>query len=774
MPRPKKPGVEPKRRSRNGCWPCKARKVKCGEEKPSCTNCDRQGEACDYSIRLNWGGRTKKDRIGTASDASSASASPYQSSFFVEEDASQLFSPTSEPPVRPQHTRTSSVISTSSSTQANGPALTQAMPDSGISTSSMEGNLFFQTSIQASAQHTQTQSPPTFHSQSSTISGFDVFDPSGPGFTPVNTAMPPPQISADPITRYHRYGPLIDSPGATLSESYSPKPGSPTPYSPYHTVPLTPTSVGSERVVLQPVSTPQESALSPSDPRRVSVQSLVNDLQAQGQYLNSNQGGSGRQYPIADSISTTYGYDLGLPDLDTPKNNDCSAIATFSPQSQTMEIDGETSYGDREPESKVVAFEKGGYYAKPVPIRISKSLEPLPPLLMENQMNLLYFHHFLNHTARILVPHDCERNPFRHVLPKMALRDENLLCLLLAYSASHRARMLNHPEPSNRIAVWVQDVFPKLRQTLNDNPNEIPDNTLAAVIMMASLEIISPGTFEVPISWQDHLTMARRMITQRGGPRGMSRQDQVAYFLAQWFAYLDVLGSLSGHKNDTPLGSSYWSIDNASTDEDFEIDCLMGFTTRCVGSLARISELSKHCEPYRIDEEGNVRKDWVPSDEIVEEAVKIRRALEEGLLDRNIRKGCSHRSSPWNETEGAWDATEIYATNELFHWAGLIQLYRRVLGKSALDPEVQHAIREIVDLLYKIRRGSTAEACLLFPMFAAGCDAQDPGQREKIMDRLRGVEGFGLSQVPKMSALLQSVWDTGKPWESLVSGEFFG
>lgn len=329
----------------------------------------------------------------------------------------------------------------------------------------------------------------------------------------------------------------------------------------------------------------------------------------------------------------------------------------------------------------------------------------------------------------------------------MAVKDENLLSLLLAYSASHRARMLNHPEPSNRIAVWVQDVFPRLRQTLQENPNEVPDNTLASVIMMASLEVISPGTFEVPISWKDHLTMARRMITQRGGPRGMSRKDLVAYFLSRWFAYLDVVGSLSGHKNDMPVGSFYWSSENESADEDLEIDCLMGFTTRCVGSLARISELSKHCEPHRIDEHGNEREDWVPSQDVVEEAISIRRTLEDGLSDRNIRKACRHRSDALSESERAWDTTEIYATNELFHWAGLIQLHRRVLGKSALDPEVQHAIRAIVELLFKIRRGSSAEACLLFPMFAAGCDAQDAGQREKILDRLRGVEGFGLNQV---------------------------
>lgn len=322
--------------------------------------------------------------------------------------------------------------------------------------------------------------------------------------------------------------------------------------------------------------------------------------------------------------------------------------------------------------------------------------------------------------------------------------------LLLAYSAAHRARILNYPEPVNRIAVWVQDVFPKLRQALIDDSNNISDNTLAAVIMMASLEIICSGTFETPISWQSHLTMARQMIIARGGPRDMSRQDHIAYFLSRWFAYLDVVGSLSGNKNDMALGADYWTNENADADEDFEIDCLLGFTTRCVGSLARISELAKLCEAQRIDEDGNLRKDFAPSSDIVQEAVKIQYALEEGLLDRNIRKGCDHRSSASSESEGAWDATEIYATNELFHWAGLIHLYRRVLGKAAMDTEVQHAVRQIVGLLYKIRRGSTAEACLIFPMFAAGCDAQDEGQREKIMDRLQAVEGFGLNHVSNM------------------------
>jgi hypothetical protein len=45
--------------------PCKSRKVKCDEAHPSCLNCQRQGETCDYSIRLNWDGRGKKKPDGS-------------------------------------------------------------------------------------------------------------------------------------------------------------------------------------------------------------------------------------------------------------------------------------------------------------------------------------------------------------------------------------------------------------------------------------------------------------------------------------------------------------------------------------------------------------------------------------------------------------------------------------------------------------------------------------------------------------------------------------
>lgn len=133
--------------------------------------------------------------------------------------------------------------------------------------------------------------------------------------------------------------------------------------------------------------------------------------------------GSLHQRMISYTETETYGHDRGQPDFDVPRNNDTLAISGMSPSEHSdfgswleAEFD-DPSFGFGTG-SREAVFSKGGYYASPVTIKIPRKLEPLPQTLSENPMNLLYFHHFLNHTAKILVPHDCPENPFKTVLPK--------------------------------------------------------------------------------------------------------------------------------------------------------------------------------------------------------------------------------------------------------------------------------------------------------------------------------------------------------------------
>ena len=355
----------------------------------------------------------------------------------------------------------------------------------------------------------------------------------------------------------------------------------------------------------------------------------------------------------------------------------------------------------------------------------------------------------------------------------MAVRNTNLLHLLLAYSASHRSKVLKHPEPANRIAIWVQDVFPALRQALVDTNTQISNSNLATAIMLASLQILNPNTFAHSVPWQTHLQIARTMILNRGGAAAVHRKDKAFFFLIRWFAYLDVLGSLSGAKYDQPLfGGNYWVLDTSPSEQDFQIDCLLGFTSRLVTILAKIATLAKKCDSERIDSNGNIRPDWYPSPEDVEAAETLKAGLVEARKFRY--QGCPHRRTSTQIEDNSY-AVELVTTNEAFHHAGLIHVNRRILGRPSDDMEVQFAIREIVLGLHKVRKGGTAEGCLLFPMFTAGCDAKIRADRDIIMERITRMEGLGMSNIKKARTLMEKVWETGRPWESLVTGDsFFG
>lgn len=579
------------------------------------------------------------------------------------------------------------------------------------------------------------------------------------------TSMPPPSASLLPSYNYNAdHSASYHTPGSTSN-------------------PMTPASENGDDAY-RPYTAKSSPHLSQNSPdlRRLSVNSLLSGppgIPAPRSNPDS-QDWSG-QYQDIFSDTITLGIDRGFKDLDFGKNDDVNAISGSSPllsrDHLEYNIDGD---GGSTPiefgfgmDTNSSGFASGSYYDKPVTIRIPRYYGELPTKLKDHPMNLLYFHHFINHTAGCLVPHNCSSNPFKSILPQMALQDDNLLNLLLAYSASHRARLLRQPEPEVRIALWVQDIFPNLRRALDD-PNQIISNAnLATAIMLASLEIISPKAFGVEVPWQNHLDTARQMITARGGAQNVqsaSRGDKVLSFLWSWFAYLDVLGSLSGGQANASTLS--WVPDIDSSDEnDYQIDCILGFTSKCVRLLATVAELSRVCDIERIGPDHEIIATWEPSDDIIKRAQKLEKDLAESLLHPS--KPCTHMQSS-GEAAYQWDSLEMTATNEAFHWAGLVHLHRRILGKQSKHSDVQIAVREIFGALYKVRRGSSAEACLLFPMFTAGCDTQDDRQRADILDRIKGMEMVGMTQIHKARALMERVWETGKPWETLVAGEFFG
>lgn len=375
MPRPKKEGAVPKTRSRHGCWPCKAKKVKCDETKPSCEACLRANEQCDYKIRLNWTGRGKKAGEG----------SPWSS----------------------EH-----ITVGTSTPRAYTPHAAQKSPPARMSSQS-PGSL-----------QQRLASPPFAPPQSSSPSASHLqwpmnFDPTMQGTKRKRDTPESESVSS-----------RLDD--ATRQDRTLPRPIPQTVFrSPWNgniPLPATPStpgqSVGSEDSRLAPLSTSGVQQKLPQDARRLSVQYL---LQSPPETENSISALSSDD----QTGSISYGFDQGLPDLDIPSNDDANALLLQSPSSATKRLslvgdeflvdasraDG-FGFGINPKDPK---FQRVEYYARPVPVQIPRSLEPLPYMLRQNPMNLLYFHHFLNHTARIMVPHDCPENPFKNVLPESKL-----------------------------------------------------------------------------------------------------------------------------------------------------------------------------------------------------------------------------------------------------------------------------------------------------------------------------------------------------------------
>jgi hypothetical protein len=357
-----------------------------------------------------------------SSDTSSTAGSPYQATFSIQEDVSP---PTPGTSTRSSHSRSQSNTSPPRSNNLMlDPVLFSTSQPRTPPTTSTAGSLDYHESGSAlplATSYTQSRFQSTFANSSFSASKHEPLYYSGSAFKSVNMEMPhspplmpPPRDILDSQRKRQKQSHPMQSPATAMSEAHLSYPGPLDPFSPFMAMPLTPSSsVSSEEHTWRSPSTHQSPSNPPPDLRRMSVQSIINDDFSE----HSHGYEHGRQYPVGDSSTTTYGYDFGLPDLDTPNNDDFSAIAMFSPQANTMELEG-GPYGNAERHSQDIAFESGNYYAKPVAIRISKSLGVLPPILLENPMNLLYFHHFLNHTARILVPHDCEQNPFRQILPE--------------------------------------------------------------------------------------------------------------------------------------------------------------------------------------------------------------------------------------------------------------------------------------------------------------------------------------------------------------------
>ncbi|KAG8421144.1 hypothetical protein J3458_003048 [Metarhizium acridum] len=402
MPRQKRPGArEPKRRSRKGCWPCKGKKIKCGEEHPYCKNCLKVGDVCDYSVRLNWSGRhTKSQFVGENSCGNSWPASklaqmPHEMSaenpqlldhFMVsgqELDGADSHSEGRiQQPLAPTTVFKNMTTANDSDKQGNSfnntlvfidesqQHLSGAGPSEGYVAKRQLGHSQGTTSVSSSCRGSLINSPAlgaAGHNKTKSFTEFTELD------IGQSQSMPCPSYTQKSTsTPWPSYPDVLDSPLTPTLSSYS------------------------DDIVSRSNWTEFPSLGSPDS--WLSGQGFSENSPSRSGHLSEEPGAHGLQETLSNSDvypcgnGAFYGYDSGAADEDLLKSDDANTVVLPPSAAAYNSASGVVDFGEEAMSWKIRDRTSGlnqYYYKNVVPVVIPWALEPLPDMLKRNKMNLL-------------------------------------------------------------------------------------------------------------------------------------------------------------------------------------------------------------------------------------------------------------------------------------------------------------------------------------------------------------------------------------------------
>lgn len=188
---------------------------------------------------------------------------------------------------------------------------------------------------------------------------------------------------------------------------------------------------------------------------------------------------------------------------------------------------------------------------------IPRGLLPLPDILLSVPYYCDSFQFYLNSTSEILIPAhpSLYDNPFKVVIPRLAMSNDSLMSLMIAFGISHKSYLLNTTDSTEVIDQLLSRTLDELLKLLQNKETATSDLTLSVVMLLSSFFVFTFNSNK----WKIHLQGARQILLMRGykrpfhklngefveGSNNEIKERKLVFFLVRWFAYLDLMANLS-------------------------------------------------------------------------------------------------------------------------------------------------------------------------------------------------------------------------------------
>ncbi|KAL2809429.1 fungal-specific transcription factor domain-containing protein [Aspergillus granulosus] len=400
---------------------------------------------------------------------------------------------------------------------------------------------------------------------------------------------------------------------------------------------------------------------------------------------------------------------------------------TASPAEQATTSDDSTLSVSVPRVSKRMAIES--VLMKPIP-EISDDIKSL---LAAGQTKAL-----LHHYDSFMAPHqiaeigDEEDNPYRAYILPLAKKQIGLLYAVLGLSAVHLGKLTQNKTFIETTSVEyrmkaIRALSEKIRKGQNTSlSEEEEDGVLATIQILLLHDIAESGISEHGI----HITGAMSVCKNTLISEGFNGRRRRAVFFIGNLAWLDIIRAFSGTRRLCFTQDIREMVASAS---GHRFELVNGCPREIFLIIGRVLDKAKE---YKMG--------WTTEEDFRSTLMAARFEL----------YAWDAKSKTYPSSDPRWISVAIS-----FQFACILHIHRLLdPSEPASSPEIQTAVREILDATADIPPDSTLIELMILPLFMAGADSLSRHSQFYVLARFRDIDQRSEMRNPVPADLLQRVW----------------